>query len=355
LTIIAKLSACRLIARADTICDCDQANQTGEQEQTELNALNKNLAFAKRPAIVTAAIVSAMLVMLISQDMIISINALAQQPRPQTAATLDQQVRAAVSEFKGKVSLFAKNLDTGATYDFGGDNRVRTASTIKIPVMIEAFARVAEGKAKWSDEVILTDAKKVSGSGVLFELSNGLRLTLRDAVTLMMIVSDNTATNLALDALTTDAVNARLDQLGFKKTRILRKVGSGGTSRAGEDPELKPYGLGVATPREMTLLVEKLERGEVISPAASKEMIDLMKREQSHDGIGRALKGVEMATKSGALDRLRSNVGIIYSKRGRIAMAITCEDMPEIDWTDDNPAYLTLSRLSLILIDGLGK
>src|ERR1044071_10292846 len=81
--------------------------------------------------------------------------------RNSTALTLDEQVRAAVSEFKGKVSLFAKNLDTGATYDFGGDNRVRTASTIKIPVMIEAFARVAEGKAKWSDAVVLTDAKKV--------------------------------------------------------------------------------------------------------------------------------------------------------------------------------------------------
>lgn len=275
--------------------------------------------------------------------------------RNATAATLDEQARAAISQFKGKVSLFAKNLDTGATYDFGGDNRVRTASTIKIAVMIEAFARVAEAKAKWTDEVVLTDAKKVSGSGVLQELSNGLRLTLRDAVNLMMVVSDNTATNLALDVLTTDAVNARLEQLGIKQTRILRKVGSGGTSRAGMDPELKPYGLGVATPREMVMLMEKLERGEIINLAASKEMLALMKREQSHDGIGRTLNGVEMATKSGALDRLRSNVGILYTKRGRIAMAITCEDMPEIDWTRDNPAYLMLSRLSLILIDGLGK
>ena len=283
--------------------------------------------------------------------LLISLNARAERP----VATLDEQVRAAVSQFKGKVSLFAKNLDTGATYDFGGDTRVRTASTIKVAVMVEAFARVAEAKAKWTDEVVLTDAKKVSGSGVLAELSNGLRLTLRDAVNLMMVVSDNTATNLVLDVVTTDGVNARLEQLGLKQTRILRKVGSGGTSRAGQDPELKPFGLGVATPREMVMLVEKLERGEVISPAASKEMLALMKREQSHDGIGRTLAGAEMATKSGALDRLRSNVGIIYTKRGRIAMAITCEDMPEIDWTDDNPAYLMMSRLSLILIDGLGK
>src|SRR5205085_6800779 len=200
---------------------------------------------------------------------------------------------------------------------------------IKIAVMIEAFARVAEGKAKWTDEVVLTKEKKVSGSGILVELSDGLRLTLRDAVNLMMIVSDNTATNLVLDVLTTDAVNARMDSLGLKQTRVLRKVFGGGTSRAGEDPALKPYGLGVTTPREMATLLEKLERGEVVSREASKEMLALLKREQIHEGIGRTLNGVEMATKSGALDQLRSNVGILYTKRGRIAMAITCDDMPE--------------------------
>jgi beta-lactamase class A len=278
-------------------------------------------------------------------------------PRPATPATapLGERVRKELSEFKGKVSLFAKNLDSGATFGAGEDNRVRTASTIKIAIMVEAFARVAEGKAKWADEVVLTNAKKVGGSGILQELSDGLRLTLRDAVTLMMTMSDNTATNLALDVLTTDAVNARMESLGLHQTRVLRKVFGGGTSRAGEDPALKPYGLGVTTPREMVTLLEKLERGEVVSRAASKEMLDLMKREQVHAGIGRTLNGVEMATKSGALDQLRSNIGIIYTKRGRIAMAITCDDMPEVDWTEDNAGLLMLSRLSLILIDGLGK
>ena len=62
-----------------------------------------------------------------------------------------------------------------------------------------------------------------------------------------------------------------------------------------------------------------------------------------------------MATKSGALDALRSNVGIIYTKQGRIAMAITCDEMPDVDWTSDNAGLLMLSRLSLILIEGLAK
>jgi hypothetical protein len=105
----------------------------------------------------------------------------------------------------------------------------------------------------------------------------------------------------------------------------------------------------------MVALLEKLERGEVVSKEASQEMVEILKRQQSHDGIGRSLTGVPLATKPGALDRLRSDVGIVYSDRGRVAMAITADDMPEIVWTVDNPGYLLLSKLSLILLDGLGR
>ena len=270
-------------------------------------------------------------------------------------ASLDNEVKSLVSSFKGKVSLFAKNLDTGETYALNADDRVRTASTIKIAVMIEAFARVNEGKIKWTDEVVLTKEKKVSGSGILAELSDGLHLTLRDAVNLMMILSDNTATNLVLDVLTTDAVNARMESLGFKNIKIMRKVGSGGESMAGKDPENKKYGLGMATPREMVLVMEKLERGEIISPAISKEMIELMKREQGRYAIGRSLWNLDMASKYGALDRLRSSIAILYTKNGRIAMAITCDDMPETMWSVDNPGYVLMSRLSEVLVEGLAK
>ena len=266
---------------------------------------------------------------------------------------LDERVKVEVSAFKGKVSLFAKNIDTGETYGLNADDRVRTASTIKIAVMIEAFARVNEGKLHWTDELVVTKEKKVSGSGILTELSDGLHLTLRDGVNLMMLLSDNTATNLVLDVLTTDSVNARIESLGFKNIKILRKIGSGGDSIAGKDPENKRFGLGFATPREMVLLMEKLERGEVINIAASKEMIELMKREQGRNSIGRSLPNLDMASKFGALDRLRSAVGIIYSKKGRIAMAITCDDMPEVIWSVDNPAYLLISSLSSILVENL--
>lgn len=274
---------------------------------------------------------------------------------PAQQSSLDVQVRAEITPFKGKVFLYAKNLDSGQIYSYNGDERVRTASTIKIAVMIEAFARVAEGKAKWTDELVLTKAARYSGSGILPELSDGLRLTLQDCVRLMMTLSDNTATNMVLDYLGTDAVNARMNSLGFKNTRIMRRVGGGGESAEGKLPDNKRFGLGATTPHEMVEIMEKLERGEIINQQASKEMLDVMKREQARYAIGRTVPQISMASKYGALDALRSCVAILYSKQGRIAMAITVDEMPEANWSVDNPAYLLMSRLSLVVLDGLQK
>jgi len=267
--------------------------------------------------------------------------------------SLDARVRAEVAPFKGHVSLFARNIDTGDEYSFSGDERVPTASTIKIAVMIEAFARVTEGRAKWTDDLVLTKAARYGGSGILPELGDGLRLTLQDCVPSMMVPSDNTATNMVLDYLSTDAVNARMNSLGFKQTRIMRRVGGGGESTDGKQPDNKRFGLGATTPHEMVQILEKLSRGEIVSSAASKEMLDLMKREQVRYAIGRDIPGVPMASKYGALDHLRSCVALVYAKHGKIAIAITVNDMPDVNWSVDNPGYLLMSRLSSILIDGL--
>ena len=274
----------------------------------------------------------------------------ASQPNTQPNR-LDSQIRAEVANFKGKIYLFARNLDTGETYSYNGDERVRTASTIKIAIMIEAWARVAEGKAKWTDELVLTKAARFSGSGILPEMSDGLRLSLQACVRLMMLLSDNTATNMVLDYLGTDSVNERMNSLGFKSTRLMRRVGSGGDTREGKIADNKRFGLGATTPHEMVDILEKLERGQIINAAASKEMVDLMKREQARFAIGRTIPDT-VATKYGALDALRSCVGIVYSKQGRIAMAITADDMP-VNWSVDNAGYLMISKLSLSLVEGL--
>ena len=133
----------------------------------------------------------------------------------------------------------------------------------------------------------------------------------------------------------------------------MRRIGGGGESRAEKEPENKRFGLGATTPHEMVRILEKLEAGEIINRTASREMIDLMKREQARYAIGRTIWNVPMASKYGALDNLRSCVAIVYTKRGKIAIAITVDDMPEVNWSVDNPGYLLMSRLSAILIESL--
>src|SRR5436190_10227661 len=123
------------------------------------------------------------------------------------------------------VSLYAKNLDTGVTAGIHESDPVRTASTIKLPIMLSVFDAVARGQAKWTEPLTVTAAEKVSGSGILAsEFSDGVQLPLSDVVHLMIVLSDNTATNMVLERFTADAVNAYLDKLGIKTTRSMRKI-----------------------------------------------------------------------------------------------------------------------------------
>ena len=267
---------------------------------------------------------------------------------------LDEKIQNEIKNFAGKVWIYAKNLDTGKDYSLRSEEPVRTASTIKLPIMTEVFRQVAQGKIKWTDEFVLKG--KQAGSGILGEFSDGAKIDLRTATNLMIVVSDNTATNLILDRITADSVNDFVDTLGLKQTRSLRKIGGGGDSKAVAEPLNKLFGIGVSSPKDMVKLLEMLERGEVVSKEASKEMIEILKRQQYKDGIGRGLLDtVPSASKSGALDRLRSDVGIIYTRRGRIALAITVDDMETVRYVPDNAGLLLIWRLSQILQDGLAK
>lgn len=294
----------------------------------------------------------------------------AQKTRRQTAAkaaavakietaapqTLDARIKTALADFPGNAWVYAKNLDNGKDYALRADEQVRTASTIKLAILAEVFAQVAANKIAWTDEFVLTRNNKFGGSGVLNEFSDQTKIDLKTATNLMIVVSDNTATNLILDKITAEAVNARMDALGLTNIRSLKKIGGGGDSRAASDPLYKLFGIGTATTRQMARLLEMLERGEVVSKDASAQMLQILRRQQYTDGIGRGLLDtVPIASKSGALDRLRSDVGIIYTRRGRIAMAITVDDMPIVQYNEENPGLKMLWSLSQILQEELGK
>ena len=280
------------------------------------------------------------------------------------AQPLSQALNARIEGFQGKVSLYAKNLDTGGSIGIRDIDPVRTASTIKLPIMLAVFDAVAKGKAKWTEPLTVTSEEKVSGTGIITSaISDGTQLPLRDVVNLMIMLSDNTATNMVLERFSADAVNAYLDSIGIKTTRSMRKVrGDGnqlktpaGYSAAGKLPENQKYGLGMSTPHDMVTILEKLERGEAVSPEASKEMLAILRRCQDNTGVRRKLAGVPIANKTGSLDALRSDVALVYSKGGRIAMAITVDDMPKADYTPDNVGSVLIADLAKMIVEGLAK
>jgi beta-lactamase class A len=271
------------------------------------------------------------------------------------AQPLEPALRDRIREFPGTVTLYAKNLDTGATIGIKETDPVRTASTIKLPIMLAVFDAVARGQAKWTDLLTVTAQDKVSGSGVIgSEFSEGVQLPIADVVHLMIVLSDNSATNMLIERFTADAVNANLDKLGIKTTRLMRKVmGRGGDpkpSAAGKLPENQKYGLGVATPKEMVALLERLEKGDL---EGSREMISILKRQQDNTGMRRYLSANPIANKTGALDALRADVGIVYAKTGRIAMAIYVDGIPKVDYGPDNQGSLIISDLSKLIVERL--
>jgi beta-lactamase class A len=274
----------------------------------------------------------------------------------QLPASLDDRIKDAIAGFQGKVWIYAQNMDTGKEYSLRGDEQTRTASTIKLAIMAETFHQVAEGKLRWDEPIELTREKKQGGSGILFEFSDGTRIDLKTAVHLMIVVSDNTATNLVLDKVGTDNVNNFMDSLGLTDLKVMRKIGGGLESKAYADPQNKLFGLGRCSPHQMVKLVEMMERGELVSKDASREMIAIMKNQQLKDGIGRGEPDtIPVASKSGALDRFRADVGIVYTRRGRIAMAIYVDDMRVVAYDQENPGLAMIWKLSQILQDGLGK
>jgi beta-lactamase class A len=282
-------------------------------------------------------------------------------PAQSRNAALSREIDNLLARFEGKLWLYAKNLDTGAEFGLRPDEKVRTASTIKLPILCALFDLVAAGKVRWDEKLTLRDTDKISGSGVLHEFSDGTQLAVRDVAHIMVVVSDNTATNLILDRITADAVNDYLDRIGLRSTRALRKVrGDGaelkppsGLSKASLLPENKPYGLGVTTPREMVTLLEMIERGKIVSPEASKEILAILKRQQYKDGIGRR-RGDDVASKSGSLDALRSDVGIVYLPTSRLAIAATIDDMPKVDYSPDNAGEILIADVTERLIAELG-
>lgn len=272
--------------------------------------------------------------------------------RPATAQSALEAARPAlearIATHHGTVGLAAIDLRTGTTLAIRGDQPFPAASVIKVPVLVELFHQVRQGRIRLEDPLVLLEADKKPGSGILQFLAAPHQLTVRDAAFLMIALSDNTATNLILDKIGIRSVAARMDSLGLPHTRIFRKVFS---SEPALDPDSAArYGLGVTTPLEMARLFALLYRGEAVSPEASREMLALLKAQFSNDRIPRLLPaGTEVAHKDGSLDATRNDCGIVFTPGHDYVLCIFTTDNRDRSWRLDNEAHLLIAELARIV------
>lgn len=249
-------------------------------------------------------------------------------------------------ECGGEISLAARDLQTGWTAEYHGDRRVKTASVIKLPILVHLALAVAEGRLDWNETLELTEAEKVGGSGVLSGMTAGLKLTLRDLAYLMIAISDNTATNRLIEFLGVAPVNERMKGFGLTETRLLRKAYSPDT------PESAIYGMGVTTPNEMLRLLVLLHENKIGPFRAREEIMDCLFQQQIRDRIPRYLPfDWRYLGKTGGVDGVRNDVGIVAAPDGRaFALSLFVQNLPPGDWTADNSGLIALARLAKNLV-----
>lgn len=266
--------------------------------------------------------------------------------------TLAARILPLVKAHHGKVAVAIKHLDSGETFYEGADEEMPTASLIKFMIMLEVYLQAAEGKVKLTDMVTLHEKDKVPGSGILtYHFSERASFSLRDATRLMIVFSDNTATNLVLDKIGLPATNKRMQDWGFKGTRLNAKVFLG--DKTSLDPErTKKFGLGSTTARETVLLLEKVHQGKVVSPEVCKEMLGHMKKCEDKLKLKRFLPAdLEVAHKSGTVSDARTDAGILYLPAGPVAVCVLTAQNQDKAWKDDNEANVTIGRIAQQVVE----
>jgi beta-lactamase class A len=200
------------------------------------------------------------------------------------------------------------------------------ASVIKVPIMVEVFAQAHKGELSLSERLPISAEDQVTGSGVLRFLTPGLRLPIRDLVTLMIVVSDNTATNVLIDRVGVERVNATMRSLGLEHTELHNRL------------QIQPAHVAarnVTTAQDMTRLLLLLAQGKAVSWDASRRMVDILLRQTNKEGLGGllpleppdaqtvgALPTLQVASKSGYVPGLVHDVGLILRPKRSYAISI---------------------------------
>ena len=268
--------------------------------------------------------------------------------------SLENRILSELTGFDGNMYVYADDLN-GTSIEIGADTVCESASTIKIFVLGTLYEEAQAGRADLDALLTCRTEHYVDGSGVIRYLKEGIVLRAEDAAVLMIIYSDNIATNMLIEYLKIERINAFIEKTGCTSSRLQRKLYSeGGHGK-----------LGDITPRDMGRFFRMLSKGELVSPEASLKMKDIFRRQQLHEMLSGQLPPLYfdpdrevpeeerfyIASKSGSMDDCRNDGGIVHTPYGEYVLVMMCTGFSNKLEVPDHPAFLYGQRVSRLLFD----
>jgi beta-lactamase class A len=253
------------------------------------------------------------------------LNAQQLTPLERVKASIERTTRSVNATW----GVYVKSLETSEEIAIDAERQMETMSTIKIPLMVEVLEQIKAGKFALTDKYTFVQADSQPGTGTIQRLDPGAVMTVKDLITMMIIVSDNTATEVLYRMVGgPEAVNRRMDALGLKHTRAMNvpsrwfpALRSAPTTEQFYREGKYPFGL--TTPREMGQLLEMMERGTLVDKNASDLMLRIMRGQLYRTRIPRYVSGYTIPHKTGDfLPYVGDDVGMLEAPGRTIVISV---------------------------------
>lgn len=238
-----------------------------------------------------------------------------------------------LNKIAGKKSFFYKNLVTGETIQVNANEPMMAASVIKLPILVETFRQIEAKELDRDDRYCLKDADKKPSCGALNCMHAGMELTVSDLYHLMIILSDNSATNILISMLGKEKINASLHNMGYKQIQLNRLL---------FDREASARGIeNYVTAAEIADMLEKMYRGTLVSPSADAQMLAVLKEQRLNGKIPFYFtENIPIAHKTGEDAGITHDVGIVYGAQPFILCCMGNEvDPPKYERFIQNIAW----------------
>src|SRR5215212_4322774 len=274
-----------------------------------------------------------------------------------TRAQTERALDAIVDQAGGEIALAAVNLATGEEVARNAERSMPTASVFKLPLLVEVFRQAEVGALDLNERVTLGAEDVVMGSGILRDFGPGLQPTLRDLAMMMVIVSDNTATNLLLDRVGGPRqVNATMRDLGFPSIVVHRRIVFGEITTNGS--------LAEAAPRDLMRMVAMLAREELVSTAASREMLAILGRQRHLEQAPRFIayrpyagdfglpQPIKVGNKTGFINGLRADTGLItIDPKVRIVYSVVNDAGADATYRQEHSGDIVNALIGRVLVE----